>query len=169
VAGLVGSSLFATSALAQSGSPAREPDEGTEHTLVLGVGGAVEAELGDRTVRAGPNVMVEWDAVEDWLELEAEASLLPGDQGVAVPLALTFKKPFRLSRWAEVMVGAGPQLVYVSTPATRGAFFDAEGVIDFMFWPTRRLGLWIEPSYDVVARGGPSQGIGGTGGLLVGW
>jgi hypothetical protein len=143
--------------------------EHVEHTVIVGVGGAAEVELADGSVHPGANVMVEWDAIEDWLELELEASLLSADHGTETPIGLLFKKPFHLTRRAELMVGLGPEVLYVSNPTTRGTFFGVQAAVDFMFWPTQRFGVWIEPSYDLVAREGLSHAIGGTGGLLVGW
>ena len=35
-------------------------------------------------------------------------------------------------------------------------------------WPGG-VGLWLEPGYDLVARDGVSQGIGATGGAMVGF
>jgi hypothetical protein len=147
--------------------PAADADA-IEHTVIVGVGGALEVEPGDGTAHAGTNVMVEWDAIEDWLELELGASVLSASRGIEVPVDLLFKKPFRLARWAEVMVGVGPEVVRV-TGSDRGTYFGAEAALDFMFWPSRGFGLWVEPSYDFVLHSGVSHGLGGTGGLLIGW
>ncbi len=43
-----------------------EKDEVVDHTLIVGVGGA--ADVGDGSLHAGANLMVEWDAIESWLE-----------------------------------------------------------------------------------------------------
>ena len=53
-----------------------------EHTIVARIGGATEYELGGGSILSGGNVMVEWDAIENWLELEVSASLLAADNGV---------------------------------------------------------------------------------------
>ena len=34
------------------------------------------------------------------------------------------------------MIGAGPKVVFVSTPTTRARYFGAELALDFMFWPS---------------------------------
>lgn len=147
-----------------------EKDEKIEHTVIVGVGGAGELELGDGSLHPGANVMVELDAIENWLELELGASVLAGDGGFEVPIDLLVKKPFTLSRVAEFMIGVGPEVVAVSTPSTKGTYFGGELALDFMFWPWgRRVGLWIEPEYDLVFRDTPSSGIGSTGGVLLGW
>jgi hypothetical protein len=160
--------------LAATGARADEPDEtgndNTEHTVIVGVGGAGELELADGSFHPGVNVMFEWEAVEDWLELEVGASFLSADGGLQVPIDLLVKKPFRLARWSEFMIGVGPQVVAVSNATTKATYLGGEVALDFMFWPwTRRLGFWVEPDYDFVVRDGVSHGIGTTAGLMLGW
>jgi hypothetical protein len=146
-----------------------DKDEGFDHTIIVGVGGAAELEVGDRSLHPGANVMVEWDAIEDWLEFEIGASLLTAEQGVEVPMDLLVKKPFKLTRWAEFMIGVGPEVVQV-TGAHKGTSFGGEAALDFMFWPWgRHVGLWVEPEYDLVFHNGASSGLGATGGVLFGW
>ena len=129
-----------------------------DHTIILGVGGAAEVELGDGTLHPGANVMVEWDAIENWMELEVGASLLSAPGGVSVPIDLLIKKPFTLTRWAEFMVGLGPEVVRV-TGANKGTYFGGEVALDFMFWPWgKRVGLWVEPEYDLTYQHGASSG-----------
>jgi hypothetical protein len=68
-----------------------------------------------------------------------------------------------------VMSGLGPEVVPVTGPGG-GTYVGGEAAVDFMVWPTRRFGLWIEPSYDVIDRAGAvAHGAGGTSGVLVGW
>ena len=159
-----------THAYTQAGKASAEVSgEGVEHTVIVGVGGAGELELGDQSLHPGVNLMVEWDAIENWLELEVGASILTANHGAEVPIDLLVKKPFRLARWAEFMVGVGPELVQITGPG-RGTFFGGELALDFMFWPWgRRVGLWVEPEYDLVFHGGAASGIGATGGVLFGW
>lgn len=140
-----------------------------DHTLIVGVGGATELELGDGSLHPGANLMVEWDAIENWLEFEAGASVLAADHGVEVPIELLVKKPFKLASWAEFMIGLGPELVQV-TGTNKGTYFGGEVAVDLMFWPWgRRVGLWVEPEFDLTYQHGASSGIGTTGGLLIGW
>jgi len=142
-----------------------------EHTIIVGVGGAAEWELADGALHPGANLMVEWDAIEDWLELEVGASILSVDGGAELPIDLLFKKPFRVARWAEFMVGIGPEVVPVWNARTNATYFGGEVALDFMFWPWgQRVGLWIEPEFDLTFPDGrASSGIGSTGGLLFGW
>ena len=112
--------------------------------------------------------MLEWDAIENWLELEIGASVLTAQSGPQLPLDLLVKKPFRLTLRCELMIGFGPEVVR-SFGRGRSFHFGAEAALDLMFWPTQRLGWWLEPSYDIVARSSASQGLGSTAGLLIGW
>ena len=149
---------------------AQDEQGAPEHTIILGVGGATELELANGSLHAGGNVMVEWDAIENWLEFEVGASLLAADRGVEAPVDLLVKKPFQLTRWAEVMIGIGPEVVLVSNPATKSTYFGGVAALDFMFWPWgRHVGLWVEPEYDLVFRDGLSHGLGSSAGLLLGW
>jgi hypothetical protein len=143
--------------------------EDLEHTVVVGVGGAVEAELAGGTVRGGSNVFVEYKAIEKWLELELGVSVLPEHRGREVPVDFLFKKPIQLTRRLEVMPGLGPEVVWASGTGHDGTFAGVEAVADFMFWPSKHVGLWIEPSYDAVFRDGISHGLGSTGGVIFGW
>jgi hypothetical protein len=151
------------------GPPERRREDDLEHRLVLGIGGAAEAELRDHTAHAGGNVMLEWDAIEEWLELEVGLSVLTTPGGLELPVDLLVKKPFTLARGVEVMAGLGPEIVQVTGGAERGTYFGGELALDFMFWPTRKVGLWVEPEYDFVFHDGLSRGLGSTGGLLLGW
>jgi hypothetical protein len=145
--------------------PRKPPEEDNDHTNIVGVGGAAELELGDGSLHPGPNIMVEWDAIENWLEFEVGASVLTADHGIEVPIELLVKKPFRLARWAEFMVGVGPEVVQV-TGTNKGTYFGGEVALDFMFWPwDRHVGLWVEPEYDLTYQHGATSGIGSTGGV----
>jgi hypothetical protein len=138
-------------------------DDAFEHTIIVGAGGAGEVEIAEGSLRTGGNVFVEWEAIAEWLELELGASLLAAEGGFELPVDLLFKKPFRVSRHVEVMIGLGPEVVHVSTPAKNGTYAGVEFALDFMFWPSPRVGFWVEPSYDVVFRSPASSGFGSTG------
>jgi len=48
--------------------------------------------------------------------------------------------------------------------------FGIEFALDLMYWPTKHLGLWLQPSYGIVARGpGGSHELSSTAGIIVGW
>jgi hypothetical protein len=149
--------------------PAGEGGEAEEFEphIVLGVGGADSVELSGGSNHVGGNAFVEWNAVPKWLELELGASVLTADSGVSIPIELLFKKPFRLAPGIEFMPGIGPEVVHVTGPSG-GTYFGGTIGLDFMFWPTQRVGLWVEPSYDFVVHDGVSHALGGTGGVIFG-
>lgn len=66
------------------------------------------------------------------------------------------------------MIGAGPEFVHASGPAGRD-FWGGEAVLDFMFWPTKNVGWYAEPGYEITFRAGARQhGCGIAVGLLIG-
>ena len=98
--------LAAATSNAAKAQPRPAPDsesseESLDHTIIVGIGGAMELELGDGSLLAGGNVMVEWDAVEDWLEFEVGASVLPAPSGAEVPIDLMFWPTHRFGFWFE--------------------------------------------------------------------
>jgi hypothetical protein len=149
--------------------PVSHQTEELEHTVIVGVGGAAELELGNAGLHPGLNVFIEYEAIENWLELELDVSLLAAEGGLEIPVDLLIKKPFRLTRHLELMIGIGPQIVRVSGTEKNGTFIGGEAVLDFMFWPTRHVGLWLEPNYAFVFRNGVSHSVGTTGGVIFGW
>jgi hypothetical protein len=66
------------------------------------------------------------------------------------------------------MIGVGPEVVQV-TGINKGTSFGGEVALDFMFWPWgRRVGLCVEPEFDLIVHDGPASGIGSTGGVPFG-
>ncbi len=159
--------LLFVSLLIASGAGAVEGEY--EHAIVFGVGGAMEGELSEGRVHGGTNVFVEWKAIAPWLELELGVSVLPEDPGREMPIDLLLKRSIQLTRRLEVMPGLGPELIWVSGTKNDGVFGGVEVVADFMYWPSRHVGFWVEPSYDMVFHDGVAHGLGSTGGLILGW
>ena len=168
VVGVLTAALVAQTAHAAGIEEAEASDAVHEHRFVVGAGGALEA-VGGSSVNLGGSAFLEWGAVDSWLELELGVAILAAEGGVEVPIGLLFKKPFRLARRVELMVGLGPEVVaYRGTP-NDGNFLALEVAADFMFWPTARFGFWIEPSYELTARGAGEHSLAATGGLIYGW
>ena len=93
-----GPNALAAGDSAASGRGSEQETENLEHTIVVGVGGAVEAELAGGVVHSGANVFVEYKAIDNWLELELGVSVLPIGGGYEAPIDFLFKKPFQLTR-----------------------------------------------------------------------
>jgi hypothetical protein len=145
------------------------PPKEIEHSIVFGVGGAVEVELPKGTTHSGTNFFVEYNAIENSLELELGVSVFPQYGGAEVSSDFLFKKPLQLTHNLECMLGGGPELVRAVHSPKSGTFMGGETVADFMFWPWEHIGLWAEPSYVFVFRNGVSHGLGTTGGIIFGW
>ena len=66
------------------------------------------------------------------------------------------------------MVGAGPTLERKLGGDGRTTSHGLEFVLDFMFWPTKQVGWFVEPSYGLGL--GATRGehtLGASGGLLL--
>jgi hypothetical protein len=107
--------------------------------------------------------------IENWLELEFGITAVGKTGEHELSADLLFKKPFQLSRTAEFMFGAGPEMVRRSTASGRHTALGAEVVADFMFWPSARLGWYVEPGYERTFGKNGESGVGVTGGILIAW
>jgi hypothetical protein len=159
--------------LASTGARAAEGDAhqaaAEEPHYVLGLGGIFALETADRRVNAGGNFFFEMEAIHGWLEIEAGVSVVKAAMGGEVSYDLLFKKPFHLRRDIELMVGLGPQVVQTFGSGTGHTYYGIEGVLDFMFWPSRHFGVWVAPAYDLVVRDRASLAFGTTTGPMVRW
>jgi hypothetical protein len=68
----------------------------------------------------------------------------------------------------EFMIGAGPSLSQTLNGPERGTSVSAEFALDFMFWPTRDVGWYIEPTSSVNPRNG-QQSAAVSIGMLIGF
>ena len=147
-----------------------EESRPAEHFIVLEVGPALNRGSEDKKAILGGMAAVEVTAIEDWLELEFGATRLRSGGRSENSADVVFKKPFRLSSTAELMVGLGPQAGRRFSNGVTTRTRSIEYVLDFMFWPTKKYGWFVEPSYE---RGvGPSRGehsFGVSAGLIIGW
>ena len=109
---------------------------------------------------------VEFTPIEKWLEIEIGASALRGHSGSELSADFLLKKPYRLSSRTEFMIGLGPE---VARDTGGGTHLGVEGVLDFMFWPRKSVGWYLEPGYEVVFGHSTSRAVNMTGGLLFGW
>jgi len=140
-----------------------------DHRAVLEVGGAAERSLADRRSNGGATVAVEATPIEGLLELESGVTVLGTGADRRAAVDLLFKKPYRLSPTVEFMVGIGPEWSRPTNAAVRPTSTALEIVLDFMFWPTRNVGWYVEPSFSGSRGGNGERSLGATAGLLVGW
>jgi hypothetical protein len=104
----------------------------------------------------------------DSFELEAGASVLQSRDGLELPVDLLIKKPFPLLPRLDFMIGAGSELVEMLRPG-QAARFGGQLALDLMYWPTERVGVWLEPTCDALSYRGVSLSLESTSGLLIGW
>lgn len=157
---LVGLLLGACSAFAQPA--AQEP------AAVIELGGANNWNLGSG-FSAGGDAAVEFTPIEDWLEIEAGVSALFVRHSVEWDADTLFKKPWTLSRKAELMVGIGPEWVHTRAFGISRNALAGELALDFMFWPGARhkLGWFVEPAYEYTFGARHERSIGVSWGLLI--
>jgi hypothetical protein len=156
--------IRAGSALSQSvDSVEKEP------AAIIELGGAAEWSIKDARSSFGPTVAVEITPIENWLELEAGVTPLFARHSTEWNVDLLFKKPWTLSKKFEFMLGVGPEWVHATSYSMTMNSVSAEGVLDFMFWPSakHRFGWYVEPAYEYNFGRGHEQSLGVSGGLLI--
>jgi hypothetical protein len=156
----------AAAAQAQTTPQASAPEEG-EHAIVFELGAAGDWSRAEG-VHPGGTFAFEVTPIEHWLELEIGVTAIRSGSSTEVPIDVLFKKPWPFSRTFEFMIGAGPELVHATGPA-HATFWGVEGVLDFMFWPRKNVGWYVEPGYEMTVRGGARHhGAGISAGVLLG-
>jgi hypothetical protein len=146
---------------------ARE-ERDADHALILEIGMAGEWPLNGERPNFGGSLAAEIEPIENWLELEFGLSTLATAGHTELSGDVLFKKPFRISPTFEFMVGAGPSISQTLNGAERGTSVSAEFALDFMFWPTKDVGWFIEPTWSVNPRNG-QQSAAVSIGMLIGF
>jgi hypothetical protein len=150
-AGGVAAGIFL--ALALAGTAAAK-DEDVEHKFVLELGTSGEWPLNDERPNFGGTFAVEFEPIENWLELELGITTLNTTGHSDLSGDLLFKKPFKITPSFEFMIGAGPSVSQTLNGPDRGTKVSAEFALDFMFWPTKDVGWFFEPTYSINPRTG---------------
>lgn len=163
--------LFLSSrcAFAQSDQRAAAQNEEKEAAAVLELGGAGSWSLDDGSSSFGPTAAVEITPIENWLELEAGVTALFRSHTTEFDTDLLFKKPWTLSRKAEIMAGIGPEWIHTRTSGVTANAVAGESVLDFMYWPAKqhRFGWYVEPGFEYSFASGHEKSMGVNGGLLI--
>ncbi len=153
-----------------SGSAFAQPaDQDPEPAAILELGGAASWNLKGGGSSFGADVAAEITPIENWLEIEAGVTPLFTRHSTEWDTDVLFKKPWTLSKKAEVMFGVGPEWVHIRQYGIVTNSVALEAALDFMFWPSgkHRFGWYLEPSYDYSFGRGHEQSLGITGGLLI--
>jgi len=161
--------VVAVAALLRTDNLLGQETTAQDHSIVLEVGGAGEWTLTKGPYNFGGTLAFEVEPIENWLELELGVTALFSGGRTELGADLLFKKPWRLSPKVEFMAGLGPQLVHRFAKDERGTSFGLEVVLDFMFWPAKNVGWYVEPSYGVTFGRNGERSLGATAGLLIGW
>jgi hypothetical protein len=143
-------------------------DSDSEHAWVLELGGAGEWSLNGERPNFGGTISAEVEPLEDLLELEFGFTTLATAGHTELSGDLLFKKPFRLSPTVEFMFGAGPSFSRTVNGPDRGDAWAAEVALDWMFWPTKDVGWYVEPTWSVNPKNG-QESIAVSIGLLIGF
>jgi len=153
----------------RKGNVAGEPKEsGPDHSFILEIGTAGEWPLNGERPNFGGTIAGEIEPIENWLELEFGVSTLATAGHTELSGDLLFKKPFRLSPTVEFMVGAGPSLSRTLNGPDAGTSWNVEFALDWMFWPTKNIGWFIEPTWSVNPKNG-QQAAAVSIGILIGF
>jgi hypothetical protein len=143
------------------------PEDVEEHTVIFELGAAGDWSRAEG-FHPGGTFAIEVTPIENWLEVEVGFTAIRADASTEMPVDVLFKKPWRLSREVELMVGLGPEIVH-TTGADHSTFWGLESVIDIMVWPRKNLGWYFEPGYEITFRDGTRHhGLGLAAGLLIG-
>lgn len=141
-----------------------------ENKAILEVGAATNWNTAGGAAAFAPDLAVEIEPIENWLELELGVSPFYTHNSKEWDTGLLFKKPWTLSRTAEFMLGIGPQWVHLKQNGRWTNSLSGEVAADFMFWPRggHRFGWFLEPAYDYSFAKGRQKSLGITFGLLIG-
>jgi len=143
-------------------------ESGPERSFILEIGTAGEWPVNGERPNFGGTFAAEVEPIENWLELEFGLSTLATAGHTEISGDLLFKKPFRLSPAVEFMIGGGPSFSRTLNGPERGDSWSAEFALDWMFWPTRDIGWFIEPTWSVNPRNG-QQAAAVSIGVLIGF
>lgn len=139
-----------------------------EPAAVVEFGGANSVNV-NGGLSSGGDAALEFTPVENWLEIEVGTTPLFTRHSAEWDTDALFKKPWTLSRKAELMVGVGPEWVHTRQFGISQNSFAGECALDLMFWPgaTHRLGWFIEPAYEYTFGHEHERSIGVSWGVLI--
>jgi hypothetical protein len=141
--------------------------EARDHVIIYELGAAGDWSRAEG-FHPGGTVAFEITPIEHWLELEVGFTAIRGDGTTEMPIDLLFKKPWRISPTFEFMLGLGPELIH-TTGRERRTFWGLSSVLDFMIWPRKNVGWYVEPGYELTFRDGTKHhGLAIAAGLLIG-
>jgi len=155
--------------LVERAAPVFAMDSGTDRGLVLvELGASSETEGSGPISPVGPAVQIEVEPIDNWLEIEFGAATDRSQTETDWALDLAFKKPFQVSSAVEIEPGLGPSWTHATQSGVRSGTWGVEASVDFVFWRTQRMGLFLEPSYGFSFGNGNRTSFGLSVGIIVG-
>jgi hypothetical protein len=148
---------------AQSTAPVPSKED---HSVVYELGWAGAWSHDEGWQPKGATFAFEKTPIEGRLELECGVTAIRSHGVTETSVDLLFKKPWTLSQRVEFMAGVGPEIVHASDT---GTFWGLSAVADFMFWPKKDVGWYLEPGYEADFRkDGTRHGLAVAAGLIIG-
>jgi hypothetical protein len=160
-------SLVVTAFLLPGGLDAQTAS-GADHTVVIEIGSAGEWPLQGERPSYGGTLAAETTPIEHWLEVEAGATLLGMNHRREIAADFIVKKPFEISSTVELMAGVGPELSWTLTRGSPARSVATECALDLMIWPTKNVGWYLEPTYDLTSFRASGRSLALAAGLIVG-
>src|ERR1039458_4548420 len=91
-----------------------DPQKADEDPIaIVELGASTSWNLSGGAATFAPNLAAEVTPIENWLELEAGVSPFYTRKSTEWDTDLLFKKPWTISRKAEILLGVGPQWVHL--------------------------------------------------------
>jgi hypothetical protein len=141
---------------------------GADHTVVIEIGSAGQWPLQGERPSYGGTLAAETTPIEHWLEVEAGATLLGMNHRREIAADFIVKKPFEISSTVELMAGVGPELSWTLTRGSPARSVATECALDLMIWPTKNVGWYLEPTYDLTSFRASGRSLALAAGLIVG-
>jgi hypothetical protein len=160
--------LVTAGARVAAAQPQAPASEAADHTVVIELGWVGEWSRQEGLHPNGATFAFEVTPIEHWLELEIGVSTVRADGATEIPIDVLFKKPWQVSPRFEFMIGVGPELIH-ATGIDHDTFWGLSAVLDFMVWPRKNIGWYVEPGYELTFRDGAKHhGLAIAAGLLIG-
>ncbi len=141
-------------------------DGAADRGAAVEVGATAAKQTSEHGSQIGPTIEIEFEPIENWLEIEFGASGNRSQRATNWEFELQFKKPFQISSTLEIEPGLGPSWSQSQRSGERPTEWGAEASVDFVFWRTKRVGWFLEPSYSMSFANGTKTSIGLSGGII---
>ena len=155
--------------LCAGGLFAQSPEKQPESAAIIELGGATGWNVRGGAAAFGPDLAMEFTPIENWLEIESGVAALFTRHSTEWDTDILIKKPWTLSKKAELMVGIGPEWVHTRDFGITTNSLAGEAALDLMFWPSakHRFGWFFEPAYEYSFGQGHERSLGMSAGLLI--